>query len=76
MDGDLTAAEAEMAGAAMEAGARLRVAVAWWRSADADLAALTKPTWGGPVVNSWHRARDAAVDSLEACEAFEAFPPG
>jgi hypothetical protein len=52
------------------------VAIAWLRSADADLATLTKPTWGGPVVNSWLRARDAAADSLEACEAFEAFPPG
>jgi hypothetical protein len=75
MDG-LELREAEMADAAMEASARLRVAIAWLRSADADLATLTKPTWGGPVVNSWLRARDAAADSLEACEAFEAFPPG
>ena len=67
---DLSAAEAEMAAAASVAWCRLRVAVAWHEAADRELAALDGPCWGG-VVDRWHRARSAVLDSLEACEAYE-----
>lgn len=65
-------AEAEMAGEAARARARLLVAMAWLQSADRDLSALRRPTWGGPV-DAWHRAADAVVDASAAVEAFEAF---
>ena len=65
-------AEAEMAAAAEQARARYAVAVAWLRSADRDLAALRRPTWGGPV-DAWHRAADAVADSAETVAAYEAF---
>ena len=68
----LQLAEEEMAAAAVEAATRLRVARAWLRSADADLSALRKVTWGGPV-DEWHRAADAVQDSAEAVAAYEAF---
>jgi len=64
--------EDEMSVAAAEAVVRLRVAQAWLRSADADLAALRKVTWGG-VVDQWHDAADAVADSAEAVAAYEAF---
>jgi hypothetical protein len=68
----LAGAEAEMGVAAAEARVRLRVAQAWLRSADADLAALDRLVWGG-VVDEWHRAADAVADSAEAVRAYEAF---
>jgi len=61
-----------MADAASEAGTRLAVALAWLRAADAELAGLERPVWGG-VVDRWHEAGAAAADSLEACEAYERF---
>jgi hypothetical protein len=69
---DLELAEAEMAESAAEAWARLRVAAAWHRAADAELAAAARPVWGG-VVDSWHRAAAAAVDATETVAAYEAF---
>jgi hypothetical protein len=72
---DLELHEAEMAEAEAEALARLRVAVAWHRAADRELTRLTRPTWGGPVVDGWHRAAKAVVDATEAVAAFNAFPP-
>lgn len=71
---ELAEFEAEMAAARADAGMRLRTAAAWHQSADRELAALRRPVWGGPV-DSWHRAAAAVEDSLQACEAFEAFPP-
>jgi hypothetical protein len=68
----LELAEAEMSVAAAEAGVRLRVAEAWLRSADADLGALERVTWGG-VVDQWHDAAAAVADSAEAVAAYEAF---
>ena len=64
--------EDEMSVAAAEAVVRLRVAEAWLRSADADLGALQRVTWGG-VVDQWHDAADAVADSAEAVAAYEAF---
>jgi hypothetical protein len=69
---DLDSYEAEMAAAEAEAWARLRVAVSWHQAADRELSALTKPTSGGPV-DRWFRAAAAVEDSLQACEAYEAF---
>jgi len=66
--------EAEMAGQQREAGTRLRVAVAWHQAADKALDGLERPTWGG-CVDRWHEAAGAVEDSLQACEAFEAFRP-
>lgn len=66
--------EAELAGAAADAGTRLRVSLAWLRAADGDLSALRRPVWGGPV-DAWHRAADAVADSAETCAAYEAFRP-
>jgi hypothetical protein len=71
---ELRGAELEMAVAEREAWARLRVAVAWHRAADAELAALDRPTWGG-VVDRHHRATRAVVDSVDAVEAYLTFPP-
>jgi len=45
----LAEAEAEMAAAAEVARVRRAVALAWLRSADRALSALTGPCWGGPV---------------------------
>jgi hypothetical protein len=64
--------EAEMGTQMRDAGTRLRVAAAWHQAADKALDGLTRPVWGGPV-DDWHRARDAVEDSLQACEAYEAF---
>lgn len=69
---DLELHEAEMAAAEAEAWARLRVAVSWHQAADRELSALTRPS-AGPVVDRWFRAAAAVEDSLQACEAFEAF---
>lgn len=74
MDADEAAREAEMAAGQAAAYARLRVAVSWHQAADAELDALQRPSWGG-VVNRWHDAQAAVIDSLETCEAYEAFPP-
>jgi hypothetical protein len=68
----LAGAEAEMAVAAAEAVVRLRVAEAWLRSADADLGALRRVTWGG-VVDQWHDAVEAVADSAETLRAYEVF---
>jgi len=65
-------AEREMAEAALEAGVRLQVALSWLRSADAELAGLDRPVWGG-VADRWHRAGDAVADSAEAVAAYEHF---
>jgi hypothetical protein len=71
---DLELREAEMAAAEAEAWARLRVAVAWHRAAGAEMAGLDRPVWGG-VVDRYHRAGEAVLDSVEAVEAFGSFPP-
>jgi hypothetical protein len=42
------------------------------QSADRDLSALQRITWGGPV-DVWHRAADAVTDTAEAVAAYEAF---
>jgi hypothetical protein len=68
----LAAAEREMAAAASGAAVRRAVALSWLRSADAELAALDKPAWGG-VADSWHEAAEAVADSAEAVAAYEAF---
>jgi hypothetical protein len=72
MTDPLVRLEDEMADSAAAAAVRLQVAQAWMRSADADLGALRRPTWGG-VVDEWHRAAGAVQDSAEAVAAYEAF---
>jgi len=73
MDDDpLVRLEDEMAAAVAEAVVRLLVAQAWLRSADADLSALRRVTWGG-VVDRWHDAAAAVADSAETVAAYEAF---
>jgi hypothetical protein len=74
MTDPLDLAEAEMAEAAAEADTRYRVALAWFESADAELGALRRPTWGG-VVDEWHKAANAMAEEAEIAAAFEAFPP-
>jgi hypothetical protein len=66
--------EREMAAAAAEARARLQVATGWHRAADAELASLQRPVWGG-VVDRWHRAAEAVAESAETVAAYEAFGP-
>jgi hypothetical protein len=68
----LREAEREMAVEAARARVRHAVAVAWMRSADRDLSALQRPTWGG-VVDAWHDAADAVADTAETLAAYEAF---
>ena len=72
MTDPLARLEDEMAVAASDAIVRLWRAQARMQSADADLALLQRPTWGG-VVDEWHRAAAAVQDSAEAVAAYEAF---
>ncbi len=72
MTDPLAEAEAEMAAAAEVARVRRAVALAWLRSADRALSALTGPCWGGPV-DAWHKAADAVAESAETVAAYEHF---
>jgi hypothetical protein len=72
MTDPLRQAEREMAVEASRARVRHCVAVAWLRSADRDLSALQRVTWGAEV-DAWHEASAAVTDTAEALAAYEAF---
>lgn len=66
--------EVEMAAEGDVAVQRLYVAWEALEAADARLATLTRPTWGG-VVDDWHVAVEAVTDAASTVEAYAVFPP-
>jgi hypothetical protein len=71
---DLAEHEAELRVDANRALAETWDALDQLREADAALATLTRPTWGGSV-DRWHEARDHLQEVGERLDAWLAFPP-